>query len=81
MAIEKSGVSRLQPINSGGGASGTSGASGGIDSANRAGERQVDAIFSAVGADTTNTVFIGTPGRNRNDLRALGIGRNVDVYA
>ncbi|MFN2527203.1 MAG: hypothetical protein ABR584_00630 [Candidatus Baltobacteraceae bacterium] len=77
MAIEKSGgVSRLQPINSGG----TAGASGGIDSVNRAGERQVDAIFSAVGADTSNTVFVGTPGRNRNDLRALGIGRNVDVY-
>ena len=77
MAIEKSGrVSGAQPISG----AGTGGSTGGIDSANRAGERQVDAIFSAVGADTTNTVFIGTPGR-RNDMRAIGIGRNVDAYA
>lgn len=73
MAIEKpGGTSRVQPVTTG---------SSGLDAANRAGQREVDAIFSAVGADTSNSVFIGTPGRNRNDLRALGIGRNVDVYA
>jgi len=73
MAIEKSGgTSRVQPVTRG---------SRGLDAANRAGQREVDSIFSAVGADTSNSVFIGTPGRNRNDLRALGIGRNVDVYA
>lgn len=54
---------------------------GGKDAIERAGQRQVDAVYSAVGEATSNEPFITGPAHRRSDLRALGIGRNVDIYA
>ena len=54
---------------------------GGRDSIERAGQRQVDAVYSAVGEGTSTEPFITGPPHRRSDLRALGIGRNVDIYA
>ena len=41
------------------------------------GQRRVEAVSTPGVADR----FIGTPPRQGFDLRHLGIGRNVDVYA
>ncbi|MDQ6930223.1 MAG: hypothetical protein M3126_06110 [Candidatus Eremiobacteraeota bacterium] len=49
------------------------------DSIIAAGQRQIEAVRTAAGAIAGR--FIGTPPRQGFDLRHLGIGRNVDVYA
>lgn len=57
---------------------------GGFDAIERAGQRQVDAIYSAVGEPTSNDPFITNgyePTAARRAAQALGIGRNVDAYA
>jgi hypothetical protein len=57
---------------------------GGYDALERAGQRQVDAVYSAVGQPTSNDPFITNgyePTAARRAAQALGLGRNVDVYA
>lgn len=57
---------------------------GGYDSVERAGQRQVDAVYSAVGEPTSTDPFITNgyePTAARRAAQALGLGRNVDVYA
>lgn len=57
---------------------------GGYDAIERAGQRQVDAIYSAVGEPTSNDPFITNgyePTAARRAAQSMGIGRNVDAYA
>lgn len=57
---------------------------GGYDSVTRAGQRQIDAIYSAVGEATCNEPFITAdfaPSAARRQAQAMGLGRNVDIYA
>ena len=51
----------------------------GADSIIATGQRQLDAVRAAAGAVAGR--FIGTQPRQGFDLRHLGIGRHVDVYA